>query len=88
MTKSVFTDEYRLFRKMLTEARESAGLTQTQLAKALRQPQSFVSKYENGKRRLDVIEFLQIADCLRFDAHAFLERLQSFKKKNQSESIE
>ena len=79
MTKSVFTDEYRLFRKMLIEARENAGLTQTQLAKAFQKPQSFVSKYENGERRLDVIEFLQIADCLRIDVHAFLERLQSFE---------
>lgn len=79
MTKSVFTDEYRLFRKMLIEARENAGLTQTRLAKTLQKPQSFVSKYENGEQRLDVIEFLQIADCLRFDVHAFLERLQSFE---------
>ena len=39
-------------------------MTQDELAKRLKKPQSFVAKTENGERRLDVIEFLQIVDAL------------------------
>ena len=46
---------------------DRAGLTQVQLAKKLRRPQSFVSKYETGERRLDVVEFLEIAKALSAD---------------------
>lgn len=48
-------------------ARRTAGLTQVELALKLRRPQSFVSKYETGERRLDVIEFLEVAAVLGCD---------------------
>jgi transcriptional regulator with XRE-family HTH domain len=53
------TRNYRLFLELLIKARKDAGVTQEQLAKRLNRPQSFVSKCENGERRLDVIELLQ-----------------------------
>ncbi len=53
---------------MLVAAREKAGLTQQQLADRLGKPQSFISKYEGGERRIDVIEFIAIADALDMDA--------------------
>ena len=46
---------------MLRAARKHAGLSQADVAQQLGKPQSFVSKYERGERRLDVIEFLEIA---------------------------
>lgn len=47
---------------LLKAIRTDAGLTQSQLAKKLGQPQSYVSKYESGERRLDVLELRQV--CL------------------------
>jgi hypothetical protein len=67
VTKSVFTPSYARFRELLIEARESAGLMRWHLAKRLRKPQSYVSKFERGERRLDVIEFLDVASALRID---------------------
>lgn len=64
MRKTVHSKEYRELTRLLTETRRSSGLTQQELAKKLRKPQSFVAKYENGERRLDVIEFIQIARAL------------------------
>jgi len=52
---------YRTFRKRLREAREQAGLTQTEVARQLRRPQSWVSKCESGERRVDVIELCELA---------------------------
>jgi transcriptional regulator with XRE-family HTH domain len=54
----------------LAAARERADLTQVQLAKLLRKPQSFVSNYERGQRRIDVLELLRIVEALKGDAHA------------------
>ena len=75
MTKSIFSSRYETFRKELVAARETAGLTQTQLAAKLSRPQSFVSKYERGERRLDVIECLEVAEALGVDAVQFIRKL-------------
>lgn len=55
---------YFELRQLLKELRESKHLTQAQLARALSVPQSFVSKYETGERRIDVIETAQICQTL------------------------
>jgi ribosome-binding protein aMBF1 (putative translation factor) len=66
----------RLSRQTLTPcSRASNSLTQAKLAKKLRRPQSYVSKYERGDRRLDVIEFLEVARAVGFDPSEFLRKL-------------
>ncbi len=60
--------EYKHVGAALAAARDRAGLTQAQLAKALRKPQSFVSNYERGQRRIDVLELLRIVEALKGDA--------------------
>ena len=77
MTKSVYTQQYRRFRAQLIQARKAAGLTQVELATQLNRPQSFVSKVERGERRLDVVEFLEVARVLRLDVMAFLHTLDA-----------
>ena len=76
MTRSVFTDDYKLFLRLLVDARKRAGLTQAELARALARPQSYVSKFERGERRIDVVELLDIAAALRTDPANFVRRLQ------------
>src|SRR5260370_18335298 len=77
LTKSVFTPTYARFRELLIEARENSKLTQAALAERLNRPQSYVSKFGRGERRLDVIEFLEVAQALRIDAFDLLGRLIS-----------
>ena len=62
--KSNFTREYAVFLEVLINARKRQGLTQQAVADLLNKPQSFVSKYESGERRLDVVEFCQIAKLI------------------------
>ena len=52
--------------RLLKDARIKAGLKQSELADRLGVPQSFVSKYEIGERRLDVGEVLEICQALGF----------------------
>lgn len=75
MPKSLFSREYRSFCGQLLEERKAARLKQAAVARRLRKPQSYVSKYEAGERRLDVIEFLHIARAIGFDPGGFLESL-------------
>jgi transcriptional regulator with XRE-family HTH domain len=63
-------------RRLLTTARLEREMTQLELAAALRRPQSFVSKYEGGERRLDVIEFLDICRALGVSASSLMSQLE------------
>lgn len=56
------TPAYRMFLRRLVAARQAAGLTQVDVARALRLPQSRVSRMESGQRRVDVIELRDLAD--------------------------
>jgi len=75
VTKSVFTARYKRLLGCLIEARKESGLTQATLAAKLRRPQSFVSKYERGERRLDVIEFMEVAETLNVEPGEILGQL-------------
>jgi transcriptional regulator with XRE-family HTH domain len=77
LTKSVFTPSYARFRELLVEAREHVGLTQAALADRLNRPQSYVSKFERGERRLDVVEFLEISQALGINPYSLLKKLHS-----------
>jgi len=63
--------------KALVSARKACGLTQTELAEQLRKPQSFVSKYERGERRIDVVELIEIARHLDLDPHSVVDEIES-----------
>lgn len=63
--RSTHSTEYRAFLRLLRRARKEAGMTQQEVAKALRLPQSQVSRCESGERRVDVIELLAFARVYR-----------------------
>jgi ribosome-binding protein aMBF1 (putative translation factor) len=59
--------------KYLASARESGGMSQEQLAKKMGRVQSFVAKTETGKRRLGVVEFVELAKALGVPPQQLLE---------------
>lgn len=62
MAKSVHSKGYQALLARLRQARQAAGLTQQQVAKRLKKPQSYVSKCELGERRLDPMELKALAE--------------------------
>jgi len=85
VTNSAFSWQYERFRTALVDARKTAQLTQAELAKKLQRPQSFVSKYERGERRLDVVEFLDVARALKLDPAAVLANLEGLQSRTRKE---
>ena len=76
MDKSLYSDRQEQFQRLLRKVRTEAGLRQVDLAEKLREPQSFVSKYERGERRLDVIELEHVCECCGVTLGAFVARLE------------
>jgi DNA-binding XRE family transcriptional regulator len=63
---------HKLFPARLRQARIEAGLTQVEVAKELRRPQSYVSKCESGERRVDVVELAEFAQLYKKELSFFI----------------
>ncbi len=74
MSSSIFTQRHQEFIGFIASVRKAAGITQVELAEWLGKPQSFVSKVERGERRLDVIEFCQVAEALGHNPAKLLQK--------------
>ena len=74
MPKSIRSPRHQRLLEILIEERKRADLTQAVLAERLGRPQSYVAKYENGERRIDVIEFVALARAFGVAPMALLRR--------------
>jgi transcriptional regulator with XRE-family HTH domain len=75
MPKTLRTPRQQRLQKLLARVRKAKNLTQVDVAERLGRPQSFVAKYEGGERRLDVIEFIDVAEALETDPRTLLAKL-------------
>jgi len=73
--KTIYSDANKILLDWLSGKRVLLGITQQQLSEKLNRPQSFVSKYENGERRLDLIELIDICNALSSDPHELLDAI-------------
>ena len=80
MQKAIYSREQRRWARLLRELRDDAGLTQAELARRLRRPQSFVSRLEAGQRRLDVVELEAIAQVFGLSLSAVVARYERIRK--------
>jgi transcriptional regulator with XRE-family HTH domain len=61
---------------LLRQIRLDAKLRQVDLAERLGQPQSFVSKYESGERRLDILELRSLCKAVGITLAQFAAELE------------
>jgi len=72
MTNKSWDEDRENLRELLKELRkDKAGLTQVELSQALDKPQSYVSKYETGERKLDYVEINNICEALGISMRKF-----------------
>ena len=76
MEKNLYTQRQLRLQELLRELRQNADLTQEEVAARLERPQSFVSKYESGERRLDILELWDVCKALKISLEAFVKVLE------------
>ena len=74
---SLRTNEYKQFLRRLYLARENSGLTQTEVAKKLNKPQSFVSKCEQGERTVNAIDLFRFSKIYNVSIDFFFEGIEN-----------
>jgi transcriptional regulator with XRE-family HTH domain len=80
MTKDPYSHPRAKLQELLRKLRLAAGLRQDDLAKRLAVPQSFVSKYESGERRLDFVEVRRICGALDISLPDFVQLFEDSLK--------
>ncbi len=73
MAKSIHSKEYAFFVEKLRNARIDSGLTQIEVAKKLKRPQSHVSNVESGQQRVDIVELQRFAKIYKKDITCFVQ---------------
>ena len=76
MKKKVYVAQHGRLVSLLREVRIEAGLTQMGLAEHIGRDQTFISKYESGQRRLDVLEVREICQAVGTTLEEFARRLE------------
>ncbi|HMN72988.1 MAG TPA: helix-turn-helix transcriptional regulator [Rhodoblastus sp.] len=79
MAKTLGSARHKALVDLLIRKREAAGLTQAALAEQLGEYQSFVARLESGQRRIDVVEFIELAEILGFSAEIAIRRLRTIQ---------
>ncbi|MEO7022068.1 MAG: helix-turn-helix transcriptional regulator [Ktedonobacteraceae bacterium] len=84
MSKNIFTPNQEKLQTLLRQIRLDAGLSQVELAQRLDFPQSLISKYESGERRLDLLEIHKICKAVGISLEEFVKKLEELLKCNQT----
>jgi len=74
--KSIYTPQQRQFLALLRQVRIESGLTQIELSELLEVPQSRISDYERGNRRMDLLELHQYCRALGISLTGFVHRVE------------
>lgn len=77
MSESLHTAEYKVFLRVLKSARKRSRMTQVQLAEKLQQTQSYVSKFERGELRLDIVQIRNVCIALGIEPLHFIEDFEA-----------
>lgn len=77
MEKNLYTARQAVLLGLLRSVRKDADIRQEDVAKVLERPQSFVSKYESGERRLDVLELYDVCKALNTSLTCFAAQLEN-----------
>jgi transcriptional regulator with XRE-family HTH domain len=76
VARGIHDERYKRLIETLAAARRAAGVSQVEFATRLGKRQQFVSKYESGERRLDVVEFADIGRALDLDVAKLVGEIQ------------
>ena len=77
--QTIRSKRHRHLVKAVIAAREAAGISQAELARRFKQYQSWAARLESGQRRIDVVEFLLLAEAIGFNPVKMLKEIQKIE---------
>jgi DNA-binding XRE family transcriptional regulator len=77
MPKSLYSERHQKLARMLLARRKASGMTQAEVARALGRHQPFIANIENGERRVDLIELLELSEIIGSDIQEVIEELKN-----------
>ena len=77
MRKSIHSAEQKILQAFLKELREGKGILQKDFAVQIERPASYVSRYENGEKMLDLPELRQICEALGITLVEFVQSYEA-----------
>ena len=80
MRKKIYIAQRNRMTDLLREVRLETDLTQVELAARIQKDQAYVSRYESGQRRLDVLEVREICQAIGITLEEFVKRLEKVLK--------
>jgi len=83
--KTIYTRANKTLCSLLREVRTEKGLRQQDIAERLSEPQSFVSKYESGERRLDFVELYQVCWAMGIPLAEFIMRFDALIREGDNQ---
>lgn len=78
--KTIRSKRHKRLIELVVAERKRAGIRQVALAKKIKRSQTWIARTESGERRLDVVELLDLAEAIGFDAPAMVAEVQRGKK--------
>lgn len=88
MAKTIFTGSNQVVVAALKSARRQAGLKQSELADRLGKDQSWVSLVEGSQRRVDIVEFIDLANALGAEPTELFQQIVLRLRSSGAENIE
>jgi transcriptional regulator with XRE-family HTH domain len=80
MARTFASPRHDALRQFLVEKRKKAGLRQVDLAKRLKRRQDYISYVETGQKLVEVVELMQWADAIGFDARDAIKAMSKMRK--------
>lgn len=80
---SIYNPEYKIAMNCLKQIRKENNITQKELASRLQCTQGYISKYEQGQVKLDIIDVKHICEILGVSLFYYVTFLEENLSKNK-----
>jgi transcriptional regulator with XRE-family HTH domain len=76
---TINTPQHHALVKLLVAARKASGLRQQDIAKGVKRSQQWIAHIESGRRRIDVVEYLELTEAIGCDPFKLLAKISRTK---------
>lgn len=75
MRSEIYSEEHKALRTALKRERKAASLHQSDIARSTNRSQAYISKFETGDLRIDVVDFILFCKVIGCDPHTIIDEI-------------